>query len=220
MLCPNCHMTIRDTEAKCPFCGSDLSDLLSARYQPDLLFNEALTLLGQQRWTDACDTLCRAHALRPQDAGILELWVRAEYLADNKRRAVELMADLIDLDDSAQNVRLLNELSDEYDREQGGADTLVRRELEQQSDRLSALLDRMERGLRSAGLYVPAPRPTAVPAPAPTAPAHVPDTTEPTVTTPHEQAEPLPKDRMPRFSGRMPSLTQLTEMLSAKDTKA
>lgn len=220
MLCPNCNQTIRDTEATCPSCGSDLSDVLNARYQPDVLFNEALTLLGQQRWTDACDTLCRAHALRPQDAGILKLWVRAEYMADNKRRAVELMADLIDLDDSEQNVRLLNELSAEYDREQSGADVLVRRELEQQGDRLSALLDRMERGLRSAGLYVPAPRPAATPASAPTTPARVSDTTEPTAIMPHEQAEPLPKDRMPRFSGRMPNLAQLTEMLSAKDTKA
>ena len=42
MLCPLCAAAIPAGETTCPGCGAELTDYLNAKYQPDLLFNEAL----------------------------------------------------------------------------------------------------------------------------------------------------------------------------------
>lgn len=118
MICPICAAALPEGARQCPGCGAELDDYLSAVYQPDLLFNEALDELEQGRFAEASALLCRAHALRPTDAGILELWVRSEYDAGNKKRAVELMADLLELDDSPERQAQLDELVEEFDRAQ------------------------------------------------------------------------------------------------------
>ncbi len=118
MNCPICAAALPEGARRCPGCGAELTEYLSAVYQPDLLFNQALDALAQQRHADACALLCQAHALRPDDAGILELWVRSEYAAGNKRRAVELMTDLVELDRSEGCQRRFEALVEEYDREE------------------------------------------------------------------------------------------------------
>ena len=117
MICPICSAALPEGARRCPGCGAELEEYLNAAYQPDLLFNEALDKLEREQYTEACSLLCRAHALRPEDAGILALWVRGEYSAGNKRRAVELMTHLLELDDSPERQAELDALVEEYDRE-------------------------------------------------------------------------------------------------------
>lgn len=144
MHCPLCAAAIPAEQTKCPGCGADLSDYLNAGYQPDLLFNEALDLLKRESCSEACTILCRAHTLRPQDVGILDLWVRAEYYSGNKKRALELMTDLVELDDSEARMEQLTLLVGEFDREQADTGAVIKRELQEQNDRLRSLLDRLE----------------------------------------------------------------------------
>ena len=88
MLCPLCAAAIPAGETTCPGCGAELTDYLNTKYQPDLLFNEALQCMRRESFSDAGSLLCRAHALRPDDIGILDLWIRAEYASGNKKRAL------------------------------------------------------------------------------------------------------------------------------------
>lgn len=118
MNCPICAAALPVGARLCPGCGADLRDYLSAVCQPDLLFNQALDCLAREHWSEACALLCQAHAQRPEDAGILELWVRGEYGAGNKKRAVELMTDLVELDRSPACQQRFEALVAEYDREQ------------------------------------------------------------------------------------------------------
>ena len=147
MLCPLCAAAIPAGETTCPGCGAELTDYLNAKYQPDLLFNEALQCMTRESFSDAGSLLCRAHALRPDDIGILDLWIRAEYASGNKKRALELMMDLVELDSSEGRTEQLNLLVEEYDRDQADAGAVVKRELMEQNDRLQALLNRLERRL-------------------------------------------------------------------------
>lgn len=147
MLCPLCAAAIPAGETTCPGCGAELTDYLSAKYQPDLLFNEALQCLRRESYSDASSLLCRAHALRPDDIGILDLWVRAEYASGNKKRALELLMDLVELDSSESRTEQLNLLVEEYDRDQADAGAVVKRELMEQNDRLHTLLNRLEQRL-------------------------------------------------------------------------
>ena len=147
MLCPLCAAAIPAGETTCPGCGAELTDYLNAKYQPDLLFNEALQCMRRESFSDAGSLLCRAHALRPDDIGILDLWIRAEYASGNKKRALELMMDLVELDSSEGRTEQLNLLVEEYDRDQADAGAVVKRELMEQNDRLQALLNRLERRL-------------------------------------------------------------------------
>lgn len=150
MICPICAAALPEGARQCPGCGAELTDYLTAAYQPDLLYNEALDCLRRENWSEASALLCQAHALRPDDAEILALWVRSEFLGDNKKRAVELMTDLIELDDSPQRMEQFNQLVAEYDLDQSSGEAAVKRQLSAQSQRLSALLDRMERALDGA----------------------------------------------------------------------
>ena len=150
MICPICAAALPEGARQCPGCGAELTDYLTAAYQPDLLYNEALECLRRENWSEASTLLCQAHALRPDDAEILALWVRSEFLGDNKKRAVELMTDLIELDDSPQRMEQFNQLVTEYDLDQSSGEAAVKRQLSAQSQRLSALLDRMERALDGA----------------------------------------------------------------------
>lgn len=151
MLCPLCAAVLPAGAVICPGCGADLADYINTKYQPDLLFNEALTLLRRESYSDACALLCRAHAYRPKDVGILDLWMRAEYDYGNKKRALELMTDLMELDDSPWREEQFKMLAEEYDREQAEAGILVKSELQSQNDRLGALLDRLESSLDIIG---------------------------------------------------------------------
>ena len=209
MLCPNCAAVLPDGATLCPACGAELIDYLNTLCQPDLLFNEALAFLEQQRWSDACAALCRAHALRPKDAGILALWARSEYLVDNNKRAVELMADLTELEPDPKYLEQLGLLAEEYDREQTAPDILVRHEMERQTERFSGLLDRMERCLGK-------PKEPSVVSDAKTVPVAKAVPVEPEKENP---GKPASNSRMPRFPGRMPDFSQLSEMFSLKDGK-
>lgn len=206
MLCPNCNAAIREAEELCPVCKTDLTDVLSARYQPDLLYNEALDLMKQQRWSEACDLLGLAHDMRHNDTGILKLRVRAEYHAENLKRAVELAVDLIDLDDSEENQQLLEQISEEYDKAQSSGNILIRQELSRQNDRLSGLLDRMERSL-GVPETKQAPAEAAAPPVAPTAESTASDS--PSKEIPTEKAEFLSKGRQSPLRSRMPSFSDL-----------
>lgn len=150
MICPICAAALPEGARQCPGCGAELTDYLTAAYQPDLLYNEALDCLRRENWSEASTLLCQAHALRPDDAEILALWVRSEFLGDNKKRAVELMTDLIELDDSPQRMEQFTQLVAAYDLDQSSGEAAVKRQLSAQSQRLSALLDRMERALDGA----------------------------------------------------------------------
>lgn len=121
MNCPICAAALPQGARQCPGCGADLRDYLSAAFLPDLLYNQALDCLARSHWSEACALLCRAHALRADDAGILELWVRSEYGAGNKKRAVELMTDLVELDRSPACQQRFEALVAEYDREQAAS---------------------------------------------------------------------------------------------------
>lgn len=158
MICPVCAGTLPSRASQCPACGADLTEYLTAKYQPDLLFNEALDCLKQQNYADACDLLCLAHTMRPDDAGILALRVRAEYLSGDKKRAIELLTDLMELDDSPALAEQLNQIIREYDAEQMSAETAIKA----QNARLAGLLDRMERCLdaHDAGTTEPPPAPS------------------------------------------------------------
>lgn len=118
MICPLCSVELESDTVKCPACGADLTEFICACYQPDLLFNDALTCIEREKYGDACSLLCRAFAMRPDDPELLLLWARSEYLAGNKKRAVELMADLTEIDASPEYMALFDELVAEYDREQ------------------------------------------------------------------------------------------------------
>lgn len=170
MLCPLCAAALPAEETKCPGCGADLSDYLNARYQPDLLFNEALLSMKRESWSEACALLCQAHSLRPEDPGILDLWMRAEYFSGNKKRALELMTDLLDLDDTAAREEQLAMLVEEYDTEQADTGFVVKKELQAQNDRLQALLDRLEDRLDAMDGAGPAPAAPAAYSPGPADP--------------------------------------------------
>lgn len=147
MICPICAADLSTGAAICPGCGTDLTDYLTAVYQADCLYNDALNHIHYQRYPEAADVLCRACAMRPADTELLRLRIRCEYLSGNKKRALELMTGLLDLEPTDQTIQQLNELAEEYDLEQAKADVAVKTVLKKESDRLSGLLDRLENDL-------------------------------------------------------------------------
>ena len=147
MICPICASTLDEGRTACPACGAELAEYLTTMAQPDVLYNEALTYICRDNYTVACDLLCRASALRPEDTGILELWIRASYMADNKKRAVELMMDLLELSPTDRLQQCFEKLMAEYELDQATAEQAVKKRLQEQTERLGALLDRMEQSL-------------------------------------------------------------------------
>ena len=215
MHCPLCAAAIPAEQTKCPGCGADLSDYLNAGYQPDLLFNEALDLLKRESYSEACTILCRAHTLRPQDAGILDLWVRAEYYSGNKKRALELMTDLVELDDSEARMEQLTLLVGEFDREQADTGVVIKRELQEQNDRLRGLLDRLEDRLDEMEGGCPSSGQAAAPSSTGADPSGGSLSGSPEVTAPSEPSG--GKDPGSFISGGFPDFSQFSGMFPPGD---
>lgn len=172
MICPICASALTLEQQQCPSCKSDLTAFLTLAYQPDLLFNDAISRMNREDYDDACDLLCRASALRPEDAEIKQLWMRACYGAGNLKKAVSLMLDLLEMAPSAALSAQYEQLIAEYERNVSSPETLLRELLLRQSDRIEAIIERLEH-LEASG----------------TAPGTEPETASAAVTEPTEKGE-------------------------------
>jgi hypothetical protein len=144
MICPICASALTLEQQQCPSCKNDLTAYLTLAYQPDVLFNDAISRMKREDYDDACDLLCRASALRPDDVQIKQLWMRACYGAGNLKKAVSLMLDLLEAAPSETLSAQYEQLMREYEHSVASPETLVRELLLQQSDRMEALIGRME----------------------------------------------------------------------------
>ena len=144
MICPICASALTLEQQQCPSCKNDLTAYLTLAYQPDLLFNDAISRMKREDYDDACDLLCRASALRPEDAQIKQLWMRACYGAGNLKKAVSLMLDLLETAPSETLSAQYEQLMREYERIASSPETLLRELLLRQSDRLEAIIERLE----------------------------------------------------------------------------
>lgn len=145
MICPICASTLAPEQRGCPGCQTDLTVYLSLVYQPDLLFNEALNCMNREDFAEACDLLCQASALRPEDARIRQLWMRASYGGRDLKKAISLAVDLMEQTPSAELSKQYERLLLEYEWSVSSPEALARGPLLQQNDRLEALIERLER---------------------------------------------------------------------------
>jgi len=144
MICPVCASALSLEQQQCPGCKSELTAYLTLAYQPDLLFNDAIGRMKREDYEDACDMLCRASVLRPDDIEIKQLWMRACYGAGNLKKAVSLMLDLLEAAPSETLGAQYEQLMREYEHSVASPEALVRDLLVKQSDRMEALIGRME----------------------------------------------------------------------------
>lgn len=145
MICPICAATLAPDQPKCLNCNSDLTHFLTLAYQPDVLFNEAVGRMKREDYDSASDLLCCASALRPDDAGIKELWIRACYGAGNLKKALSLMLDLMGTAPTDKLNAQCERLMSEYERSASSPETLMRELLLVQSDRMETIIERLER---------------------------------------------------------------------------
>lgn len=145
MICPICASALAPEQRRCPGCQTDLTVYLSLAHQPDLLFNEALNCMGREDFSEACDLLCQASALRPEDAQIRLLWMRASYGGGDLKKAISLAIDLLEQAPSAELNRQYERLLLEYEWSVSSPEALARGPLLRQNDRLEALIERLER---------------------------------------------------------------------------
>lgn len=145
MICPICASALTLEQQQCSSCMSDLTAFLTLAYQPDLLFNDAINRMKREDFGDACDLLCRASALRPNDTEIKQLWMRACCGAGDYKKAVVLMLDLMEMAPSETLSAQYEQLIYEYERNVSSPETLLRELLLRQSDRMEAIIERLER---------------------------------------------------------------------------
>lgn len=150
MICPICASALELNQRQCAGCNTDLTAYLTLAYQPDLLFNEAINRMKREDYSDACDLLCQASALRPDDLQIRQMWMRACYGSGNLKKAISLMLDLMEAAPSAERTAQYERLLLEYEWSVSSPEALIRERLLRQSDRMDALIERMERVAASA----------------------------------------------------------------------
>ncbi len=145
MICPICAASLKPDQQKCPNCKNDLTYFLTLAYQPDLLFNDAIGRMKREDYDGASDLLCRASAMRPDDAEIKALWAQACYGAGNLKKALSLMLDLMGSAPTEALGAQCERLMSEYERSASSPETLIRDLLLTQSDRMENLIGRLER---------------------------------------------------------------------------
>lgn len=145
MICPICAATLTPDQQICTNCKSDLTHFLTLIYQPDLLFNDAISRIKREDYDGASDLLCRASAMRPDDIEIKKLWIQACYLAGNMKRALGLMLEISGTAPSESLSAQCDRLMREYERSASSPETLVRDLLLVQSDRMESIIERLER---------------------------------------------------------------------------
>ena len=151
MICPICASAIAPEQQRCSGCQTDLTAYVTLAYQPDLLFNEAVNRMKREDFAQACDLLCQASALRPEDTQIRRLWMRASYDSGNLNKAISLALDLLETAPSPELTAQYERLLLEYEWSVSSPEALVRGLLLRQSDRLETSIERLER------LSAPAP---------------------------------------------------------------
>lgn len=144
MICPICAASLLPDRQECPSCRSDLTHYLTLAYQPDLLFNDAIGRMKREDYDGAGDLLCRASAIRPDDAEIKELWARACYGAGNLKKALSLMLELMGTAPTEALNAQCDRLMNEYERSASSPETLIRELLLVQSDRMEGMIERLE----------------------------------------------------------------------------
>ncbi len=155
MICPICAASLTPEQQVCANCKSDLTHFLTLVYQPDLLFNDAINRMKREDYDGASDLLCRASAMRPDDAAIKKLWIQACYGAGNLKKALGLMLELSGAAPSEALSAQCERLMYEYERSASSPETLMRDLLLTQSDRMENIIERLER--------LTAPEPTQMP---------------------------------------------------------
>jgi len=112
--CPICSAVISGSYTKCQSCGTGLETYVSLFYTPDLLYNEAITLINKKEYYAAADKLAAAHHLRPSDKEIILLMAKCAELSGAPLNAMEKLAILLS-DDNSTSV----ETAEEFERLNG-----------------------------------------------------------------------------------------------------
>ena len=149
MICPICAAEVAAAEQNCPSCKSELSEYIQIYYQPDILYNDALTRMRQGDYESACLLLSRASAGRPEDAGIRELWMQACYSAGDLKKALDLILDLMDGDGSGELSRQYECILKEYEQAGSSAEQIMKGLAAAQCGRLEELAGRLEKTVDS-----------------------------------------------------------------------
>ncbi len=144
MHCPICASVIALDETVCPSCKTSVAEYRQVYYAPDILFNQGIDYIRQERYVDACDRLCAAASLKKDDLQILQAWAYAAEKAENIPLALNVLAEMMAIADDPETEKHYEALSVKLEKD----DDTTRKLLTEILDVQSAAMEQMAAGMR------------------------------------------------------------------------